>query len=154
MDDKLLLFYFILFYFLLIKERRNISASGGIVKAGSEDRNASMRGKYHLRPRKIPLCSLVTNKVKKTIKSNTGTLLESDKLIRGVLNYIFSCVCRKENTASIPAPRRMYQGPDEQTLEMPDIDISEVRIYMQTIDSNKSNDPDDISGRALKQCSS
>ncbi len=72
-----------------------------------------------------------------------------------VLNSTFSSVFvfRKENITSIPAPRPIFQGPEEHKLALIEIDISVVRAYLQKIDSNKSPGPDNLSPRVLKECS-
>lgn len=70
-----------------------------------------------------------------------------------VLNSTFSSVFTKENMTSIPAPKKIFQGPEEHKLALTEIDISEVRAYLQKIDPNKSPGLDNLSPRVLRECS-
>ena len=83
-----------------------------------------------------------------------NTLVNNDKEMASILNNTFSSIFTKENSNNLPTPPQMFHGSDDEKLGNINVQSSEIRKYLKTIDVNKSTGPDDISPRILKECCS
>ena len=70
----------------------------------------------------------------------------------GILNQAFSSVFTNEDITNIPNPPNMYDGNDDDRLEILNITEEEISKYLKSIDANKSTGADMISPRLLKAC--
>ena len=95
-------------------------------------------------------------RTKKKVKSNvgplrdeTGELVQDNKNMAGILNRNFATVFTIENTESMPDSPAPPRGIEP--LEINAIYEADVKKYLESLDTNKSTGPDDISPRILKE---